>query len=96
MRDEIEHYQEVNVRPFGVNPAAPDKHAGYAERLRLPFVLLSDPEYQIARAYHATLPWKLGITRTVYLIGQDGNVRFGSRGAPGAEISLEGLKSKSV
>lgn len=93
MRDEIDQYRQSNVRPFGVNPAAPDKHAGYVERLQLPFVLLSDPAYEAARAYNATLPWKLGITRTVYLIGQDGNVLYSARGAPGAEIVLEGLKA---
>ena len=96
MRDEIEQYRALNVRPFGVNSAAPDKHAGYADRLHLPFVLLSDPEYTVARAYDATLPWKLGITRTVYLIGQDGKVKFGARGAPGADISLEALREKNV
>lgn len=96
MRDEIGQYQELNVRPFGVNPATPEKHAGYAERLHLPFVLLADPDYVVAKAYQATLPWKLGITRTVYLIGQDGTVKYAARGAPGADISLEGLKSKSV
>ena len=96
MRDEIEQYRQVNVRPFGVNPATPEQHAGYAERLQLPFVLLSDPDLTVAKAYNATITWKLGITRTVYLIGQDGTVRFASRGAPGAEVSLEGLEKKSV
>jgi peroxiredoxin Q/BCP len=96
VRDEIGQYQDLKVRPFGVNPAAPDKHAGYAERLRLPFVLLSDPEYSMARAYKATMPWKLGITRTVYLIGQDGKVKYAARGAPGADISLEALREKNV
>ena len=96
MRDEIEQYRQLNVQPFGVNPAAPDKHAAYAEKLHLPFVLLSDPDHATAKAYNATRPWNLGITRTVYLIGQDGRVIFSARGAPGVEVSLEGLNSKSV
>jgi peroxiredoxin len=91
VRDEIEQYQRVNVRPFGVNPAAPDKHAGYAERLKLPFVLLSDPDLSIAKAYQATVPWKSGVSRSVYLVGQNGRIVFGARGAPGPEISLEAL-----
>lgn len=91
MRDEIERYRERNVRPFGINPATAQQHAEYVERLGLPIVLLSDPGLGIAREYRATLPWKVGITRTVYLVGQDGTIRFSARGAPGADISLEAL-----
>jgi peroxiredoxin len=91
VRDEIETYRKFNVRPFGLNPASPDKHKAYAARLQLPFVLLSDPEARIAKAYHATPPWGMGITRTVYLVGMDGHIAFGARGAPGADVSLEVL-----
>lgn len=87
-------YQQHHVRPFGVNPAPATSHAEYAARLTLPFVLLSDPEAAIANAYHAAMPWGFGITRTVYLIGQDGRIQFGRRGAPGASVSLEHLESK--
>ena len=96
MRDEIEQYRQVNVRPFGVNPATPEQHAGYAERLQLPFVLLSDPDLTVAKAYNATIPWKLGITRTVYLIGRHGRVIYSARGAPGADVSLDALKDKDI
>lgn len=91
MRDEINEYQRFNVNPFGINPAAAEKHAAYVERLKLPFVLLSDPKGTIARAYHAALPWGTGVTRTVYLIGRDGAILFGQRGAPGATVSLAAL-----
>jgi thioredoxin-dependent peroxiredoxin len=95
VRDEISQYQQLNVRPFGVNPAAPDKHAGYAARLQLPFVLLSDPGEAIAKAYHAVRPWGSGITRTVYLVGTDGRILYGARGAPGPDISLVPLMDAS-
>lgn len=81
-------YRQHRVRPFGLNPASPEKHAEYAERLKLPFVLLADPGAAIAKAYHAALPWGVGVTRTVYLVGQDGTIRYGQRGAPGPELSL--------
>ena len=91
MRDEIEQYQRANVRPFGVNPAAPEKHAAYAARLHLPFPLLSDPDAAIAKLYHAARGWGTGVARTVYLVGTDGRILYGARGAPGPEITLASL-----
>lgn len=91
MRDEIEQYRQVNVRPFGLNPAAADKHAAYAARLQLPFPLLSDPDAAIAKSYHAAKGWGMGVTRTVYLVGMDGRILYGARGAPGPEITLAAL-----
>ena len=91
MRDEIAQYTAANVRPFGVNPATPEKHAAYAARLQLPFALLSDPDSEIAKLYHAAKPWGIGVTRTVYLVGQDGRIVYGARGAPGPEITLESI-----
>lgn len=91
MRDEIEQYRRVQVRPFGLNPAAPDKHAAYAKRLQLPFPLLSDPDATIAKQYHAAKGWGVGVNRTVYLVGMDGRIVYGARGAPGPEITLAAL-----
>jgi peroxiredoxin Q/BCP len=91
VRDEIEEYQRVNVRPFGLNPASPEKHQAYAARLELPFPLLSDPDAAIARQYNAAKGWGMGVVRTVYLVGTDGRIVYSARGAPGAEITLESL-----
>ncbi len=93
MRDEIEQYRSHGVQPFGVNPASVDAHASYAEHLELNFPLLSDPGRKIASAYQAARPMGMGVIRTVYLIGQDGTIRFAQRGAPGAEVSLPALES---
>jgi peroxiredoxin len=95
VRDEIGQYQALNVRPFGLNPAEPDKHTAYAERLKLPFVLLSDPGTAIAKSYNAGKGFGNGVTRTVYLVGQDGRILFGAQGAPGAEINLEPLRQRN-
>ncbi|MGH7533009.1 MAG: peroxiredoxin family protein [Gemmatimonadales bacterium] len=91
LRDEIIAYRDARVRPFGINPASVAAHTDYASRLGLPFPLLSDPDLAIARAYQAVRPGGERIDRTVYLIDRDGTIRFGARGAPGAEITLEGL-----
>ena len=91
MRDEIERYRRCSVRPFGVNPATAERHADYARRLKLPFPLLADAGLGISRAYGAVRPQGDGIVRSVVLVERDGMVRYSQSGAPGAELSLEGV-----
>jgi peroxiredoxin Q/BCP len=92
VRDDLPIYERERVRPFGVNPASAESHTGYAERLRLPFPLLSDPDLMVARAYGAVRPDGLTIARSVVLIEQDGTILYSQAGAPGAEIVLEALR----
>ena len=54
MRDEIQLYRDNEIRPFGVNPASPERHASYAAKLGLPFPLLSDHDLAISRSSHST------------------------------------------
>jgi peroxiredoxin len=93
VRDEILQYQACNVRPFGVNPASAEAHRGYAERLGLPFPLLSDAGLAISRAYGALRPDGREISRSVVLVDRDGLIRYSQAGAPGADIVLESLRS---
>ena len=93
MRDEIDSYTELNVRPLGVNPASVESHAAYAARLGLPFPLLSDRGLEISRAYNTLKPDGSGIARSVCLIDRDRRVLYTQAGAPGADIILEGLRS---
>ena len=92
MRDDLPLYARHSIRPFGVNPATAESHAGYAERLRLTFPLLSDLGLAIARAYGALRPDGLTIARSVVLIEQDGSVVYSQAGAPGAGMVLEALR----
>ena len=93
MRDEIRAYADHDIRPFGVNPASVARHAAYAEKLRLPFPLLSDPGLSISAAYGSLKPLLPGIARSVCLIDRDGTVLYAQAGAPGAGIVLESLES---
>ena len=92
MRDDLPQYERHRVRPFGLNPAPAESHAGYAARLRLPFALLSDPGLRIATAYGAVRPDGASIARSVVLIEQDGVVVYSQAGAPGADIVLDSLR----
>ena len=92
MRDDLPLFSSHQIRPFGVNPASAESHAGYAARLRLTFPLLSDPDLGIARAYGALRPDGLTISRSVVLIERDGRVIYSQAGSPGAAIVLEALR----
>ena len=94
MRDEIQSYTDHDIRPFGVNPASVERHTAYAEKLGLPFPLLSDPDQAISAAYGSLKPIMPGIARSVCLIDRDGTVLYTQAGAPGAAIILESLGSE--
>jgi thioredoxin-dependent peroxiredoxin len=78
-------FESAGIQPFGVNPASIDAHKKYVDKMRFNFPLLSDPNRAIARAYHALKEDDRGIARTVYVVGKDGTVRFGQRGAPAVD-----------
>jgi peroxiredoxin len=91
VRDELTKFEARQVRPFGVNPAPAVRHSEYAQRLELPFPLLSDPDLAVSAAYGAVHPGGASISRTVVLVEQGGIVRFAQPGAPGADLVLEAL-----
>ena len=78
-------FQAADVQPFGVNPAGVEAHAGYVQKLRFNFPLLSDADRAMARAYHALKDDAKGIQRTVYLVSRDGRIAFAQRGAPAVD-----------
>lgn len=75
-------FERAGIKPFGVNPANTEAHAKYAQKMKFPFPLLSDPDRAIARAYHALKEDGKGVARTVYVVGRDGTIRYAQRGAP--------------
>ena len=95
MRDEQEKFKARGVRTFGVNPASVTDHEKYVTKFRFNFPLLADTGRDAARAYLSLKPDGKGVVRTVYLIGRDGRVLFGKRGAPGANEVLGALPGAS-
>jgi peroxiredoxin Q/BCP len=92
VRDEQAKFQAKGVETLGVNPASVPDHEKYVAKFKFNFRLLADSEREAARAYLALKPDGKGILRTVYLIGRDGKVLFGKRGAPGASEVLAVLR----
>jgi peroxiredoxin Q/BCP len=85
--------ERAGIQPFGVNPASPQSHLSYVEKMRFNFPLLSDPDRAVANAYHAVKDDGKGIARTVYVIGRDGTVRYAQRGAPPVDLIVEAVEA---
>lgn len=79
-RDQAQLWQRKNTVVFGVNPASAKSHSGFRANNKLGFPLLVDAGGRVSEAY-LSKGW-FWTTRTVYLIGPDGKVRFAKRGKP--------------
>jgi peroxiredoxin Q/BCP len=79
-RDAWDDLQKLGVVVLGVSPDSADSHARFAQKYRLPFRLLSDPDKGVLQAYGA---WgektsygkkTTGVIRSTVWIGPDGRV----------------------
>ena len=79
-RDAWDDLQKLGAVVLGVSPDSAESHARFAEKYRLPFSLLSDPDKQVMQAYDA---WgektsygkkTTGVIRSTVWIGPDGRV----------------------
>lgn len=79
-RDIFAELKRRNVTVLGVSADDTKSHRKFAEKLSLPFPLLSDPDAQVATAYESFGPKKFmgkeftGIYRNTFLIDPEGNI----------------------
>ena len=80
-RDAWHDLQALGAVVLGVSPDSADSHTRFAEKYRLPFPLLSDPDKRVMEAYGAwgekTLYGRktTGVIRSTVWVGPDGLVR---------------------
>lgn len=73
-----EEFQALNTVVIGVSKDSEASHRKFAEKYDLPFLLLSDPELKVLRAYEVWQEKKLygkvsmGVVRSTYLIDEEG------------------------
>ena len=90
-RDAMAELRQMGVEVMGVSPDSAESHARFAEKYRLPFRLLSDPDKHVMEAYGAwgekTLYGRktTGVIRSTVWIGPDGRVRRHWARVPDAE-----------
>jgi peroxiredoxin Q/BCP len=79
-RDESERIEAANGVVIGVSPDAPGRLARFRSKNDLPFVLLSDPDHEVAEMYGVWGEKKMygktfmGIIRSHFVIDEEGRV----------------------
>jgi len=79
-RDAKKQFDKLNVVILGASGDPVKTQAGFKEKYKLNFTLLSDPEFEMIEAYGARRMKKflgksfLGIVRSSFLIGADGKI----------------------
>ena len=73
-------FEAKNAVIVGISKDSASSHEKFAEKYRLPFILLSDPELQAIQAYGVWQEKKLygktsmGVVRTTFLIDEEGKI----------------------
>jgi len=73
-RDGIESFANLGVTVVGISSDDLESHQNFRAKHDLPFVLLSDPDLEVAKLYGCK--GALGMKRAVYLIDEQGLVRY--------------------
>jgi len=80
-RDEFQKYEERNIQILGVSADPPAKQKKFAEKQGFQYLLLSDEDRSMLKAYKAWGPKKFmgreyrGIFRISYLIDESGKIQ---------------------
>ena len=79
-RDQHANFEALDAVILGISPDPVEKHVKFVEKYGLPFLLLADPDHQVAEAYGV---WKLkknygkeymGIERSTFVIDKEGKM----------------------
>jgi peroxiredoxin Q/BCP len=88
-RDRHAVFHDAAAEVIGVSSDSPDSHRRFAERLRLPFVLLSDTDGAVRARYGVRKTFGFIPGRTTFLIDKHGVIRhvFSSQFQPDKHVS---------
>src|SRR5436309_7292883 len=74
LRDAMSQLQARNAVVFGVSADTVESHKQFAEKEKLNFPLLSDPDAKMIEAYGALIPGRKMANRFTVVIGPDGKI----------------------
>ncbi|MDH3647723.1 MAG: peroxiredoxin [Gammaproteobacteria bacterium] len=72
LRDMHDDLLSSGLRVVGVSPQDSESHRRFADKHKLDFLLLADPDKIAVRAYDVDGPLGFGVRRASFLIGQNG------------------------
>ncbi|MHA1943493.1 MAG: thioredoxin-dependent thiol peroxidase [Candidatus Thorarchaeota archaeon] len=96
IRDQYHVFEKSDIPVFGISGGTAKSHQSFIEKNDLPFPLLMDEEFEIAKLYDVYKTKKmygkeyLGIVRTTFLIDEKGKVE----GIFGGPEGIEKVKTK--
>lgn len=70
-KENIKKFQEQNTEVIGISPDLPESHKKFSEKYKIPIILLSDPDKEVIKKYHAK---GLVTKRISYLIDPEGTI----------------------
>src|SRR3970040_1806533 len=74
LRDAMSQLQARNAVVFGVSADTVESHKQFAEKEKLNFPLLADPEATMIEAYGAQIPGRKMANRFTFIVGPDGKI----------------------
>jgi thioredoxin-dependent peroxiredoxin len=74
-RDSFQDFRDAGAEVIGVSTDSSDSHRRFAERFRLPFILLSDPAGSVRARYGVPKTFGLIPGRTTFLIDKQGIIQ---------------------
>jgi peroxiredoxin Q/BCP len=80
---------------YAINPAEAPSHKAFAEKYGFTFPVLTDRGGSVARRYRATVsvPMRMWVLRTVYLINPERKIRLANRGNPSVEAIIRSIQA---
>jgi peroxiredoxin Q/BCP len=96
IRDNFDVFEKSGIPVFGVSGGTEKSHKSFKDKNNLPFPLLMDEEFEIAKLYDVYKTKKmygkeyLGIVRTTFLIDEKGQIE----GIFGGPEGIEKVKTK--
>ena len=73
-RDGVEAFAGLGVDVVGISHDSAESHRRFREKHDLPFRLLTDPDFEVAKKYDSK--GMLGMKRSVFLIDEEGVIRY--------------------
>lgn len=74
-RDSYEAFKDAGATVIGINADSTKSHAGFVQRHRLPFILLSDTDGVVQKQYGVEKTFGILSARVTYVIDGQGIVR---------------------
>ncbi len=77
-RDVFDEFKQANVVVIGISRDNEKSHQNFADKYKLPFILLADPELAVLQAYGVWREKKsygkvsMGVVRTTFIIDEEG------------------------